>query len=362
MGNIITIAIRELKAYFSSWMAYVIMAVFLGISGWMFFGILMGTKDDVQVQWLYHNMSVILLFVLPFLTARLLAEEKRTGTFELLMTSPVSDLQVVVGKYLGAFAMFNVMLVLSCLFPLIVGYHLKVFTMGGLRVAALLVGPLVALGLGVWFDVTDNELPGWLKWLVGFPCFFAQSLILCLIFLGRIMFWPKEAYLVASGVVAALWLVMLALAKVRENENIRVSLAPLALLLYTVGVPLVLNQGSGDMASSIGAYIGLLLVGGCFLAFGVFASSLTDSQFVAGIISFGGLLLLWIIGWGTEAATGAEGWAATWIKVREYISVIARFQNFPDGVIDTKNVVYYVSFVVLFLFFAVRSVESRKWR
>ncbi|NCO42268.1 MAG: hypothetical protein COZ06_27085 [Armatimonadetes bacterium CG_4_10_14_3_um_filter_66_18] len=356
MGNIVTIALKELKSYFVSWMAYVVMGVYLAIAGFIFFEILMGTQQDVQIQWLFHNMSVTLLFVLPFITARLLAEEKSTGTLEILMTSPVTDTQLVLGKFLGAFSLFNVMLVLSCLFPLILGYYLKVFEMAGLKVVGLLIGPLVSLGLGVWFDLTDNELPDWLKWLVGFPCFFAQSLIICVFFFGKLMLWQAAAYGVASAAIAVLLLVMLALPKVHRNDTIRLSLAPLGLLLYNLAVPLVMNQGSGDMAAPIAAYIGLLLVGACFLAIGLLASSLTDNQFVAGVLGFGALLMLWIIGWAKDRMTGV------WADVVSFVSVLVHFQDFPDGVIDTKDVIYFVSFVILCLFFAVRAVESRKWR
>lgn len=356
MATIITIAYKELKSYFVSWMAYAVMAGYLGISGYIFFAILMGTQQDVQIQWLYHNMSVTLLFVIPLITMRLLAEEKSTGTLEILMTSPVTDTQVVLGKFLGAFALFNVMLVLSCVFPLILGYYLKVFALGGLKVTGLLVGPLVAMGLGIWMDMTDNELPGWLKWLVGFPLFTAGALVSCLFFVGRLMVWPKEAYWVASAAVGALWLVMMALGKVRDNETVRLSLAPLGLLFYNIAVPLVLNEGNGDMAATIAGYIGLLLVGACFLSVGLLASSLTDSQVVAGFLGFGILLVLWIIGWVKDQLSG---W---WADVVGYLSVLVHFQDFPDGVVDTKDVVFYVTFVILCLFFTVRAVESRKWR
>ena len=358
MGNIVTIAYKELRSYFVSWMAYAVMAGYLGITGFFFYAITISFQEDVRIEYLYGNMSVTLLFVIPLLTMRLFAEEKSTGTLEVLMTSPVTDTQVVIGKFISAFSLANVMLVLSCLFPLILGYHLKVFEMAGIKVIGLLVGPLVAMCLGIWFDMTDNELPGWLKWLVGFPVFFVGSLAICLFFIahGNVSLIPKEASWVACGVAGVFWLAMLALPRVRDNEVVRLGLAPVGLLLYNIAVPLVLNQGTGDMASTIGGYIGLLLVAACFVAWGVFASSLTDSQVVAGFLAFGVLLVLWVIGWIKDKLEGL------WADIIGYVSVLEHFEDFPKGIIDTQHIVYYISFVVLCLFFTVRSVESRKWR
>jgi len=358
MGNIVTIAYKELKSYFVSWMAYVVMGVYLGIAGFIFFEILMASQQDVHIEWLYHNMSVTLLFVLPFITARLLAEEKSSGTLEILLTSPVTDVQLVLGKFLGAFSMFNIMLVLSCLFPLILAHYLKVFEMAGIKVVAMLVGPLVLLGLGLWYDARDNDSPGWLKWLTGLPAFCAVSLIIGLLFIayGNVQLWSKEVSWVTSGVVAALWLAMLAIPRVRDNDGTRLACAPAGLLLYNLAVTLVLNQGTGDMASTVAGYVGLLLVGACFLSVGVLASSLTDNQFVAGVLGFGSLLFLWIVGWAKDRMSGL------WADVVGFISVLSHFQEFPEGTIDTKDVIYFLSFILLCLFFAVRAVESRKWR
>ena len=236
MTRVFLIAYRELKSYFCSWMAYLVIGGFLAISGFIFFVIITG-NHQASMRWSFHNMAVTLLFVCPILTMRLLAEERRSGTLEVLLTSPVTDAQVVLGKFLGA------------------------------------VGLLVVL-------------------------------------------------------VAA-----------------------------TIHFPLILAQyGSPDPGPLFTGYLGLLLVGASFMAVGVLASSLTESQVVAGFLSFGGLLVLWIIGWAASQPGSAVG------HVLEQLSLLNHFDDLAKGVIDSKDIVFYLSFMAVCLFGAVRALESRKWR
>jgi len=236
MTRALLIAYRELKSYFSSWLAYLVIAGFLAITGFIFFVIFTGSRQ-AEMRWSFHNIAVTLLFVCPILTMRLLAEEQRSGTMELLLTSPVTDVQVIVGKFLGA------------------------------------VGLLAAL------------------------------------------------------------------------------------LAATIHFPLILvNYGSPDPGPLLAGYLGLLLVGAAFMAVGVLASSLTGSQAAAGFLSFGALLVLWIIGWAADQAGATVG------EVLRQMSVLNHFDDLAKGVIDTKDVVFYLSFMTLCLFGAVRALESRKWR
>jgi len=236
MRNILTLAYRELRSYATGWMAYVVTAGFLFIGGFIFWAILRYSQQ-AEMRWALQNFAVILLFTVPLLTMRLLAEEKKTGTVELLLTSPVTDLQIVLGKYLGA------------------------------------VGLLVAM------------------------------------------------------------------------------------LLLTFAMPLLLiHYNAPEFGPIWVGYLGLLLVGASFVAVGLLTSSLSDSQVVAGFLAFGILLGLWIIDWGVQpGATGVVG-------ALRYLSITGHLYDMQKGVIDTKDVIYYLSFIFLFLFFTVRIVESGKWK
>jgi len=236
MTRIGLIAYRELRSYFVSWTAYIVGAGFLAVTGFIFDVILVGSRQ-AEMRWSLHNMAVTLLFVCPLLSMRLLAEERRSGTMELLLTSPVTDLQVIVGKFLAALGLLAILLAATLHFPLILAQY-----------------------------------------------------------------------------------------------------------------------GAPDAGPLISGYLGLLLVGATFMAVGVLASSLTESQVVAGFLSFGALLALWIIGWGADQASGAAA------EVLRQVSILNHFDDLAQGVIDTKDIVFYLSFIAVCLFGAVRALESRKWR
>jgi ABC-2 type transport system permease protein len=186
---------------------------------------------------LFAVLAIILLFLVPFITMRLLAEEKRSGTAELLFTYPLTDWAVISGKF-GA---------------------------------ALLV------------------------------------------------------YLI--------------------------------LLAFTVSYSLVFGLVTRLDWGALGAgYLGLVLLGAACLSLGLFASSLTENQIVAGVVAFALLLLFWIIGWVQELATGDLGLAM------KYLSLLDHYENFTKGVLDTRDLVYCLSFIYFFLFLTKRQLESRRWR
>jgi ABC-2 type transport system permease protein len=236
---------KELTSYFSSFLAYVVIAVFLVLTGYLFytnlkFFIVMGGFDLNRGLWQYqfHDMRLVLLLIAPLLTMRLFAEERRQGTLELLWTYPVSDAALVAGKFLAALVVLGVMLCLSAAFPVVL----------------------------------------------------------------RFFYQP-----VAVGPVAA-------------------------------------------------GFLGVFLLGASFLACGLFVSSLTDSQLVAGTVTFGLLLLLWVLTWNQAAV--AEGLLGTLTKV----SLFDRFFLFARGAIDSTDVAFFVLFVATFLFATLLSLESRHWR
>lgn len=246
---------KEMRLYFSSPVAWVIMTIFLFIAGYFFYSIFafytlasmqsamnpqMGRDlnvTDSVLRPLFSNMSVILLLLMPLITMRLFAEERRSGTIELLLTYPVRDGAVLVAKYLAALALYALMLGLTLLYPGIVVYFTSVEW-----------GPLLT------------------------------------------------------------------------------------------------------------GYLGLFLMGATFLAVGIFASSLTENQIVASITTFGVLLFLWVVGWSAEYVGG------TWGRVLSHLSLLDHFDTFARGVLDTKDVIYYVNVTIVALFLTLRSLEARRWK
>lgn len=235
MNAVFAIAQRELKSYFASPVAYVVTALFLVMSGYLFSAILVQSQE-ASMRFIMQNLSVIFLFIMPFLTMRLLAEEQRTGTVEILLTNPVRDHEVVLGKFLGATIFFIVMLVFTLYYPF---------------------------------------------------------------------------------------------------------------LLITYGNP--------DRGPIMSGYLGLLLQGMAFLAIGLFASSLTQNQIIAAVLTFTVLLVLWL----AEAASNILG--APMRDILRYLSITSHFQDFPRGVIDTAHIVYFLSLVVGSLFLATLSLQTRRW-
>jgi ABC-2 type transport system permease protein len=254
MRNVWIICKKELRSYFVSPIAYILLALFAVIFGFFFWNavgvfIFMGMESQLRgemfpmnvneqvIRPLVSNASVIGLFLIPIITMRLFAEEKRTGTIELLATSPVHDAEIILGKWLASLLLYAGMLLLAAL------NFLWLFRYGN---------------------------PDW---------------------------------------------------------------KPLAV-----------------------AYLGLLLQAGALLAIGVFISTLTRNQIIAGAVTFAICLLLWVLEW----VSGYE--SATWAQVLSYLSVLTHFDSFGKGVLSSKDAVYYVSLIIAGLFLTARSMESLRWR
>ena len=152
MNSVFAIAQRELKSYFASPVAYVVTGLFLVMSGYLFSAILVQSQE-ASMRFIMQNLSVIFLFIMPFLTMRLLAEEQRTGTVEILLTNPVRDHEVVIGKFLGATVFFLVMLLFTLYYPFLL------FTYGNPD-----RGPIMSGYLGLLLQ--GHGFPG--GWLVRF--------------------------------------------------------------------------------------------------------------------------------------------------------------------------------------------------
>lgn len=254
MSNIWIICRKELKSYFVSPIAYGLMAFFAVLSGYILYvatlyfirqgmqGQMMGRPmpmdmNEQVIRPLLMNIGVFQLFLVPMITMRVFAEEKRQGTMELLATSPVTDWEIIVGKYLGALIMFG------CL---------------------LLVVLVEVLILSIWG-------------------------------------WP-------------------------------------------------------DFKPVLSGFLGMLLQGGCLLAIGTFISTTTRNQIVAGVATFATCLMLWILNWLTALDLGSVG------QLISYLSVTEHIDGFTKGVLDTKHVIFYLSFIFFGLFLTARSLESLRWR
>ncbi len=168
MRNVWTITSRELKAYFVSPVAYVVSALFLIAMGYLFSLILLNSQD-ASLRGTFSNMIFVLLLLAPALTMRLLADEQRMGTIELLLTSPIRDWQVVVGKFLGSLILFAVMFLGPTLYYVLI---LKVF--GDPDYGPILTGYVGILLLGASFlaigiftsSLTQNQVIAYFAGLV----------------------------------------------------------------------------------------------------------------------------------------------------------------------------------------------------
>jgi gliding motility-associated transport system permease protein len=255
MTNIWSLMKKELRSYFSSPIAYVVLFAFTLIFGYFFYNLVMWFNlqamqmaqnpyyaqqinvNEMVYSPLFHNMVLILILVTPLLTMRLLAEEKKSGTDELLYTSPLTVGQIVLGKYSAALVMLALMLGLTALLSIFV------------------------------FALGNPELAPWLT-----------------------------------------------------------------------------------------GYLGLFLLGATCLAVGLFFSALTESQIVAAVLTFLTLLLLLVLNWISQLGSGS------WQGVVGYLSFSQHFEDMTRGILDTKDLVYFVSFSFFGLFLAHSALQSRRWR
>jgi len=242
--NFYPILKKEIRSYFTSLIAYIILTVFLILSGHFFYTGLVqfvtwggASMQEGLWQYLFHDIRQVLLFTIPLLTMRLFAEEKKLGTIELLFTYPYRDIEILMGKFLACVVMLLVMLVLTLLYPVLIAIVYQVE-----------VGPLAA------------------------------------------------------------------------------------------------------------SYLGMFLIGSAFISCGIMVSSLTENQIVAALVTYGFILIFWFVDWNEAAASPVLA------EVLHHFSFFEHFYNFARGIIDTKDVVYFVLFIFFFLFLTLKSLESRQWR
>jgi ABC-2 type transport system permease protein len=138
-------------------------------------------------------------------------------------------------------------------------------------------------------------------------------------------------------------------------------LASLVVLLAMLGLTAILSvftflHGNPEVVPILNGYLGLFLMGAAFIGLGIFFSSLTENQIVSAILTFGALLLFWIINWASAAATGF------WKDALNYLSFFQHFDNMTQGILDTTDIVYYASFAFFGLFLTHSAIQSRRWR
>ena len=255
MKNSWIIAKRDLGSFFNSPIFYVITTVFLIIYSYIFVNILsffsmqsmqsgqfqqMGIAlnvNEMVIEPSFQNMAVVLLLIIPIVTMRSFAEEKKSKTFRLLLSSPIHLKEIIWGKFLACMIVITLMVLIS-------------------------------------------------SYSIGF--------------------------------------------------------------LFMIGEP--------DIGPVLTGYLGILLTAGCYVSVGIFASSLTENQIVAAVITFGFSLFMWVIGWGSQAANSTTG------QVLEYLSIIEHMDRFLKGIIETSDLAYYLSFIIFGLFLCYRTLDSNRWR
>jgi ABC-type transport system involved in multi-copper enzyme maturation permease subunit len=310
---------RELAAYFVSPIAYVVLVVFLVVTGHLFaitFNLLTttgpkGAEWPMQSMFADERFWLVFLFIPPLLTMRLFAEERSTGTLEVLMTAPLRDWQVVLGKYLACLAFF-VLLWLPTLayLPALLGASPPVFT------------------------------PVWTLWSITLLAGLGAVL------LGLLLLWPR---LGTAGRIISLLLIVLGGAAVAVGATMHYSRDETHLL----EIPVLL-----DPYPALVTYLGMFLAGAMFLALGVLVSSRVRDQMVAALIALAVGLLFIVAGfWRPEQDGG------TLYQLVYFFSVPLHFDRaFTRGVIDTRPVILYASTTLFCLFLTVRSLESRRWQ
>lgn len=227
---------KELQMYFYSPVAYVAFAFYFLLAGFFFANDFLYSMT-VDIRPLFSNMILFYLFIIPLLTMRLVSDELRQGTDELLLTSPANITEIILGKYAAAVTVHLLLVVCSLLYPAIMGVY--------------------------------GELDQPVLWL---------------------------------------------------------------------------------------SYFGLLLLGAAMMAVGLFCSTLSSHQMVAGIAAFAMLLLLWVVDWlGYSIFTSGKDFFGLF-------SIVQRLTNFQKGIFDLPDVLFYITMIVLFVVLSIQTLERKRWR
>ena len=255
MKGFVSVYRKELYSLFALPVFYAVAFTFLVLAGYFFYSAVVyynllsfqASQDPMMARQMnlmemvlrpfFFDLSIVLLLISPLLTMRLYAEERKTGTMELLLTYPLPDRSIILAKFAAVVSVF----------------------------AVIMAGTLPGIFL---LDYLAN--PSW-------------KAILC-------------------------------------------------------------------------GYLGILLLGSSFMSLGVFTSSLTQNQIIAAVLSFGALLMLWVIGWAKSYV------GSTMSEVIDYLSIVKHFDTFAKGILDSRDLLYYLIFIVFFLFLTLRQMATYRWR
>lgn len=165
--NFLAIAKKEIRSYFSSLTAYTVIAIFLVISGYFYYTnmvmFVMFVGSDVKLglwQQTFYDMRFVTLSLMPLLTMRLFAEEKKLGTIELLFTNPLRDREIIMGKYCACLFVFTIMLALTLLYPVLlkIVYSLEPLPLVSAYLGLFLMGA-ACIACGIFLSsLTENQI------------------------------------------------------------------------------------------------------------------------------------------------------------------------------------------------------------
>ncbi len=280
---------RELKTYFRTPTGFIFMGLFLLIAG-IFFATQILLNKSPRYSPFLSNIAFIFLLVVPILTMRLMTDERRMKTDQLLLTNPLKISDIVVGKFLAATVLLGISLLITVIYPLIISFHgsLDTWETVGAYIGFLLLGAsFVAIGLFV-STTTDNQV------VAGIITFGALLLVWIMDFLKQAVPTDKLSGIIFAGVLVV----------------------GLALWLYFSTRHLLLSIGAGI----IGAAVIVLLF---FIQEDIFIGFIGD-----------------VLGW---------------------LSPVNRYQDFTIGILKLDAIVYYLSFISFFLFMTVRVIDKKRW-
>ena len=178
-SNVGTIFQKELRSYFNSAVAYVVIVVFLAIVGWMYTSS-MFLINVASLRLLFEWIPLVFLFVVPAVTMRLLAEEKKAGTIELLTTKPLHDWEIVAGKFLAAWALIGIALLPTLIYYITIAFLGDIDNgpvIGGYLGLLLMAGVYVSIGL-LASSLTENQIVAFIVGLLLMFAFYMMDKVL----------------------------------------------------------------------------------------------------------------------------------------------------------------------------------------
>ena len=281
---------KELRSYFTSMIGYLFIGFFLAIVGVYFMAYnLQG--GYANFEYVLNSMVFVFVILVPILTMRLLAEEKKQKTDQLLFTSPLSVNKIVVGKYLAVFAVFVSAMVITMFYPLILSkYGVVSFKLAYTGILGFILVGAAYLAIGLFLSALfeSQAIAAVVTFVVLLITFIMQGIV------GLLPTSNKAAWLIFSVIA----------------------------LLIAVVIYFMINN------VTVAINLGVVLEAACAIIY------FTKPSLYDGLV----------------------------VKVFDWFSVIDRFDNFMNGILDLTGIVYYISITVIFIFLTIQSLNKRRWR